>query len=74
MASSLKMKHFCLGKVLDISQIFDHVWHNDFLNKFKNFFSAPYYLILKLYLENRTLVIQHSTLYYDTAVIKASVP
>ena len=51
--NSLEGKLFYSAVFLDISQAFDRVWHYDLLNKIKHFLPAPYYLLLKSYLQDR---------------------
>lgn len=43
-----------------MSQAFDRVWHKGLLYKLKQFLLAPYFLLIKSYLENRTFVVRQS--------------
>jgi hypothetical protein len=45
---------------LDVAKAFDTVWHDGLLFKLKTLFPAPYYLILKSYLDNRTFKVRHN--------------
>lgn len=51
-SSSIKNKENCPGVFLDIIQAFVCVWHDGLLYKLKLFLLAPYFLILKSFLED----------------------
>ncbi|KAL4126891.1 hypothetical protein QTP88_011091 [Uroleucon formosanum] len=53
-ASSLETKKYCSAVFLDVTQAFDSVWHIGLLYKLKKIFPAPYYLLRKSYIENRS--------------------
>jgi len=59
---------------LDVTKAFDTVWHDGLLFKLKTFFPAPYYLILKSYLDNRTFKVRHNLEHSKQFPIAAGVP
>ena len=73
-SASLEKKQFCPAVFLDVSQAFDRVWHKGLLYKLKHFLPAPYYLIIKSYLENRTFVVRQFNNYSSYFCIQAGVP
>lgn len=73
-STALETKKYCAGVFLDVAKAFDTVWHDGLLFKLKTLFPAPYYLILKSYLDNRTFKVRHN-LYHSTQFpISAGVP
>ena len=70
----MKKKEHCPGVFLDITQVFDCVWHNGLLFKLKSFLSAPYFLILKSFFENRFFTVKHNNFYSPYYKLKAGVP
>jgi len=46
---------------LDVAQVFDRVWHDGLLYKLKKFLPAPYYLLIRSYLQNRTFSVRQGT-------------
>ena len=73
-SSSLEKKQFCIAVFLDISQAFDRVWHDGLLFKLKKFLPAPYFLLIKSYLSNRSFTVRLNTTYSTRYTIKAGVP
>ena len=73
-ATSLETKKYCSGLFLDVAQAFDTVWHDGLLYKLKKIFLAPYYLLLKSYLNNRTFRVKLKTTFSSTQNILAGVP
>ncbi|VVC41489.1 Reverse transcriptase domain [Cinara cedri] len=73
-AASLETKKYCSGLFLDVAQAFDTVWHDGLLFKLKKIFPAPYYLLLKSYLNNRTFRVKLKTTLSSTHNILAGVP
>jgi len=73
-ATSLETKKYCSGLFLDVAQAFDTVWHDGLLYKLKKIFPAPYYLLLKSYLNNRTFRVKLKTTLSSTQNILAGVP
>jgi hypothetical protein len=49
---------YCPDVFLDVAQAFDRLWHKGLLYKLKQFLTAPYYLIIKFYLENHIFVVR----------------
>jgi len=49
-ATSLEEKKYCNAVFLDISQVFDRIWHPGLLFKLKHTLTSNYYLLLKSYL------------------------
>jgi len=73
-SSSFEKNHYCPGVFLDVSQAFDRVWHKGLLYKLKQFLPAPYFLIIKAYLENRTFVVRQFNSFSSYFCIKAGLP
>jgi len=67
-------KEPCHGVFVDIAQAFDRVWHNGLLLKLKSFLPAPYFPILKSYLEDRYFTVKFNNSYSVYHKIKAGVP
>ncbi|VVC31270.1 Reverse transcriptase domain [Cinara cedri] len=68
------MNQFYPDVFLDIAQTFDRVWYDGLLYKLKLFLPAPYYLIIRSYLENRSYKIRYDSSYSPHFSIKAGVP
>uniref|UniRef100_A0A2S2P0Y0 RNA-directed DNA polymerase from mobile element jockey n=1 Tax=Schizaphis graminum TaxID=13262 RepID=A0A2S2P0Y0_SCHGA len=73
-STSMESKHYCAAVLLDVAQAFDRVWHDGLLYKLKKFLTAPYYLIIKSYLENRTFSVRVNYSYSVNFPILAGVP
>lgn len=73
-STALENQHYCSGLFLDIAQAFDKVWHEGLLYKLKLYMPAPYYLILKAYLQNRSFVVRQGNDLSSTHQIYAGVP
>ncbi|VVC42838.1 Endonuclease/exonuclease/phosphatase,Reverse transcriptase domain [Cinara cedri] len=73
-SSSLETKQYCPRAFLDVSQAFDRVWRDGLLVKSKLFLPAPYYLILKSYLEERFFAVRHGNSMSNYHKIIAGVP
>ena len=73
-SSSFEKNQYCPGVFLDVSQAFDRVWHKGLLYKLKQFLPAPYFLLIKSYLENRTFVVRQSNFFSSYYRIQAGVP
>lgn len=72
--SSFEKKQYCPGVFLDVAQAFDRVWHEGLLFKLKLFLPAPYYLIIRSYLENRSFRVRYGNSFSPYHQIKAGVP
>jgi len=59
---------------IDISQAFDKVWHTDPFYKLKSAFPHPAYMILKLYLTDRTFQVRYQEEYTALHTIQSGVP
>jgi len=59
---------------LDVAKAFDTVWHEGLLYKLKSLFPAPYYLLLKSYLDNCTFKFRHNLQHSKQFPIAAGVP
>jgi hypothetical protein len=57
-STALENKEYCFGLFLDIAQAFDKVWYDGLLYKLKLLMPAPYYIIIKSYLQNRSFVVR----------------
>jgi len=73
-SSSFEKKEHCPGVFLDIAQAFDRVWHDGLLFKLKSFLPAPYFLILKSFLEDRFFTVKHNNSYSPYYKLNAGVP
>ncbi|KAL4143801.1 hypothetical protein QTP88_006080 [Uroleucon formosanum] len=73
-STALENKEYCSGLFLDIAQAFDRVWYKGLPYKLKLFMPAPYYLIIKSYLQNRSFVVRQGNDISSTHSIYAGVP
>lgn len=73
-STTLENQQYCSGLFLDIAQTFGRVWHEGLLYKLKHCMLAPYYLILKSYLHNRSFVVRQGNDLSSTHQIYAGVP
>ena len=73
-ATSFEIKKYCPGVFLDVAQAFDRVWHDGLLYKLKHFLPAPYYLLIRSYLLNRTFSVRQGTSTSPYFPILAGVP
>ncbi|CAI6366776.1 unnamed protein product [Macrosiphum euphorbiae] len=73
-SSSLEKKHYCAAVFLDVAQVFDRVWFEGLLFKLKKFLPAPYYLLIKSYLSDRTFIVRQNSCYSNYFDILAGVP
>lgn len=71
---AFEKKEHCPGVFLDIAQAFDRVWHDGLLFKLKLILPAPYFLIIKSYLEDRFFTIKYNNSYSPYYKINAGVP
>jgi len=73
-ATSLETKKYCSGLFLDVDQAFGHRLARRLIIQTQKNFSALYYLLLKSYLNNRTIRVKLKTLFSSTQNILAGVP
>jgi hypothetical protein len=59
---------------LDISQLFDKVWHTGLLNNLRRSLLLNYFLILKSYLHSRQFLVKVETEYTGLSSVNAVVP
>lgn len=71
---SLEKKHYCAAVFLDVAQAFDRVWFDGLLFKLKKFLPAPYFLLVKSYLSDRTFVVRQNSSHSNYFNILAGVP
>jgi hypothetical protein len=71
---SLENKQYCSAAFLDISQLFDIVWHTGLLYKLR--WSPPlnYFLITKSYLHSKRFFVKVETEYSELSSVNAGVP
>lgn len=72
-ATSLETKKYCSGIFLDVPWALDSVWHDGLLYKLKKKFPAPYFLILKSYLNDRTFRVKIETSFSSVQKILAGI-
>jgi len=61
--SAFERKEYCNAIFLDVSEKFDRVWHSGLLLKIKNTLPAPYFGLLRSYLEKIRFAVRfHSAL------------
>jgi len=73
-ATSLETKKYCSAVFLDVAQAFDSVWHAGLLYKLKKIYPAPYYLLLKSFIENRSFKVKIESTFSNSYDILAGVP
>ena len=73
-SNALEKKEFCPTVFLDVSQAFDRVWHEGLLYKLKKFLPAPYFLLIKSYLSDRSFKVRLKNSYSTSHRISAGVP
>jgi len=67
-------KEYCNAVFIDMQQAFDRVWHDGLISKVKKLFPAPYYGVLKSYLEDRRFMVRVRNSYSIPRVMRAGVP
>jgi hypothetical protein len=70
----LESKRYCSAAFIDISQVFDKVWHAGLLYKLKHAFPHPEYTLLKLCLTDRTFHVRDQEEYTKLYTIQFGVP
>lgn len=71
---SLGKKLYCTWAFLDISKVFDRVWHQGLLYKLKSFLSPTYFLLIKSYLTDHFFKIRYGSAMSKIVNINAGVP
>ena len=71
---TFEYKQYCSAVFLDIKQAFDKVWHKGLLCKLKNLLPAPYYMLLKSYLSERSFYVRSGSAKSSFTIIRAGVP
>lgn len=72
--NSLENKKYCSAAFLDVQQAFDRVWHSGLLYKIKKQLPAPFFLLLKSYLDGRKFYTKVGETYSDICNAFAGVP
>ena len=72
--NALEKKKFCSAIFLDIKQAFDKVWHPGLLFKLKQHLPAPFFFVLKSYLQNRCFYVKINSEISNICEIKAGIP
>lgn len=72
--NTFESKKYCSAAFLDITQAFDKVWHIGLLNKLKTQLPAPFYQVLKSYLNNRFFMVKQQDEITELYPIKSGVP
>jgi hypothetical protein len=73
-SSSFELKHYCAAVLLDVAQAFVRLWLDGLFHKLKKFLPAPYYLLIKSYLENHTFSVRVNNSYSENFQILAGIP
>ncbi|KAL4149790.1 hypothetical protein QTP88_003654 [Uroleucon formosanum] len=60
--------------ITELKSVFDRVWHIGLLYKLKLFLPAPYYLLIRSYLCNRSFAVRQGNLFSSYFSIQAGVP
>ncbi|KAH8273257.1 hypothetical protein KR018_010706 [Drosophila ironensis] len=67
-------KEYCNAIFLDIREAFDRVWHTGLLAKIKGTLPAPYYGLLRSYLERRRFAVRFHSAISTEQDVAAGVP
>jgi len=67
-------KEYCNAVFIDMQQAFDRVWHDGLLKKIKKLFPAPYYGVIRSYLEDQKFMVRVRNSYSTPCVMRAGVP
>lgn len=70
----MENKKYSSAVFLDVSQAFDRVWHSGLLYKLKSLVPAPFYLVLKSYLQQRCFYVNIRNSFSIIRHISAGVP
>lgn len=72
--NALEGKLYCSAVFLDIQQAFDRVWHSGLLYKLKKLIPAPFFLLIKSYLNERHFYVNIKDENSDFGDIKSGIP
>jgi hypothetical protein len=72
--NDLESKRYCSAAFIDISQVFDKVWHTGLLYKLKSAFPHPEYTLMKSYLTDSTFQVRYQEEYTKLYTIQSAVP
>lgn len=72
--NALERKLYCSAVFLDIEQAFDRVWHIGLLYKLKKLIPAPFYFVIKAYLNDRRFFVSVNETFSDFGYINAGIP
>ena len=65
---------YCTAVFLDISQVFDKVWHLGLLHKLRHTLPLKYFALLRSYLQNRSLIVSYKNENSQPVKIYSGVP
>jgi hypothetical protein len=71
---AFESKQVCIVVFLDIAQGFDCILHPSLFFKLKSFLPAPYYLLIKSYLNQRTFVTKINGAFSHSQIATVGVP
>jgi hypothetical protein len=71
---ALENKQYCSAAFLDISKVFDKVWHTVLLYRLRLSHRLNYFLILKSYLHSIQFLVKTETEYTELSPVNAGVP
>jgi hypothetical protein len=70
---ALEHKAYCSAAFLDISQVFDKVWHIGLLYKLRESLPINYFLLLQSFLQNRHFCVRFGSAQHPLSPIHAGV-
>lgn len=71
---SLEKKQYCSSVFLDLSQVFDRVWHQGLLYKLRKYLPSALFLLIKSYLTNCYSQLRFGSAFSDILTIISRVP
>lgn len=71
---ALEKQQYSSAVFLDVKQAFDRVWHNGLLYKLKQILPAPFYVLLKSYLNDRSFYVNVNDENSEIGSVKSGVP
>jgi hypothetical protein len=72
-ASTLEKKQYCTVAFLDVTQVFDRVWHDGHPYILKKILPPTFYLFFKSYLHERKFAVRYCSSLSDCSEIQAGV-